>query len=45
MPAKNTKNVKKQTKPVSNSQRSAQILFAIIAVVVILSMVFSTLNF
>jgi hypothetical protein len=47
MPTKNSKNVKKQTKPAaSNPQLAAQIMFTVIALIVILSMVFSaTANF
>lgn len=45
MPAKKSKPSKKQTRPAANnSQRAAQILFSVIAVVVILSMVFSVVS-
>ncbi len=39
--SKNTKNAKKETKPSGGSQRAAQILFAMFAVLIILSMVLS----
>jgi len=41
MPAKNAKNIKKQNKPVNTSQRAAQIMFAVFAVLIIISMVLS----
>jgi hypothetical protein len=45
MPAKNSKNVKKQAKPaVNNSQRTAQIFFAVFAIILILSMVLSAVS-
>lgn len=48
MPAKSTKHAKKPTRSAAgaSSQRAAQVLFALVAVVVILSMVLSvTMNF
>jgi hypothetical protein len=46
MPVKNSKSVKRQSKPVSASQRGAQIMFAVFAVLIILSMVLSaTINY